>query len=357
MRLLVLAIFAICVAFPTYADDFKPQLERFVTDYARPETAKFAQTSSRLPDAVDTICGDLNKETKSAFRASFADTVRELSRIHFLRFGPLLENDRLSRLSFLPDPRGITQRQIRKIYASRDESVLSMASLRGKSVALQGLTALQLIAFDKHGAIVLGEAGDNREFTCSYALAIAQNVADISKNLAADWADPNGFSSVLLSAGPQNASYQSSKEALETVFNGLVTGVIIAKDQDLLPALGSSEEKARPRRFPYSRSINAIPYLSGEIVGIRDAFFSLELKSLTPEEHVWLLDTLNFEFGNAQTYLEKLDPPLRKTFGQGGSYGRVKALTITLDSIRELLSQEVAGALGLSGGFNALDGD
>jgi uncharacterized protein len=357
MRLLVLVTLAVCVAFPTYADDFRPQLERFIADYARPETAMFAQTSSRLPDAVDAICQDLNKETKTAFEVSFADTIRELSRIHFLRFGPLLKNDRLSRLSFLPDPRGIAQRQIRKIYVARDESVLSVTSLRGKSVALQGLTALQLIAFDKQGTVVLGKAGDNREFTCGYALAIAQNVAEISKNLAADWADPNGFSSVLLSAGPENASYKSSKEALETVFNGLVTGVIITKDQDLLPALGSSEAKARPRRFPYSRSVNAVSYLSGEIAGIRDAFFSLGLKSLTPEEHVWLLDTLNFEFANAQAYLKKLDPPLRQTFGQGGSYGSVKALMITLDSIRELLSQEFAGALGLSGGFNALDGD
>jgi uncharacterized protein len=357
MRLLILATLAICAALPAYADDLKSSLERFVSDYVRPETAEFSQTANVLPGVVDAICQDTGKETKAAFATSFADTVGGLSRIHFLRFGPLLEKDRLSRLSFLPDPRGITQRQIRKIYAARDESVLSVASLRGKSVALQGLTALQLIAFDNLGAVVLGKAGDNREFTCGYALAIAQNVAEISKNLAADWADPNGFSSVLLSAGPENASYKSSKEALETVFNGLVTGVIITRGQDLLPALGSSEAKARPRRFPYSRSVNAVPYLSGEIAGIRDAFFSLGLKSLTPEEHVWLLDTLNFEFGNAQTYLKKLEPPLRKTFGEGGSYGSVKALTITLDSIRELLSQEFAGALGLSGGFNALDGD
>ncbi|MDN3721095.1 hypothetical protein QW131_22580 [Roseibium salinum] len=55
---------------------------------------------------------------------------------------------------------------------------------------------------------------------------------------------------MLLSAGPDSEAFRSSKEAMETVFNALVTGLIIVRDQDLLPALGASAEKGEAASFP-----------------------------------------------------------------------------------------------------------
>ena len=83
----------------------------------------------------------------------------------------------------------------------------------------------------------------------------------------------------------------------------------------------------------------------------------MDLKPLMSSEDQWTLDTLGFEFKNAGNYLKNLEAPLRATFNQGASYNQVAALLITLSSIQELMTQGVAGALGLAGGFNALDGD
>ncbi|MEM9634143.1 MAG: imelysin family protein [Pseudomonadota bacterium] len=357
MRNLFFGFMAASMAFPAMAADFNKPIEQAITGYIRPATAEFAESASKLPAAVKAICAETTEATVEGLKSSFSETVRDYSRVHFLRFGPLLENDRLNRLSFLPDPRGTAQRQIRKIYAAHDESVLSLGSLQNKSVAVQSMTAFELIAFNKSTDVVLGEAGDNKDYTCGYALAIAENVAEIAGNLASDWADPNGFSKVLLSAGPENERFRSPTEALEAVFNSLVTGIIIAKDQDVLPALGSSEEKAKPRRFPYSRSGNSILYVSAELDGINDAVASMELKEYMSPDNQWIMDTLGFEFKNANNYLAQLQPPLRKTFGEEGSYNQAKALVVNLTAIQDMMGQEVAGALGLAGGFNALDGD
>lgn len=339
------------------AADFNPPLEGLVTGYIRPATAAFAETASGLPDAVSTLCTAGTAVHRGAFQKVFSDTVRDFSRIQFLRFGPLLDDDRLSRLSFRPDPRGRAQRQIRKLYASKDPSVLSAQSLGKKSVAVQSLTALELIAFDTDTTVTLGRSGEDRDYTCGYALAIAANVAEIAEAAAADWADPDGYSLQLLSAGPESDRYRSGKEALEAVYNALATGVTIAKDQDIIPALGKSEDKAKPRRFPFSRSGNSVVYLTGELNGILDALLSMDLKPLMAPADQWTLDTLGFEFTNAGNYLAALETPLRKTFAEGGNYNRVAALSITLSSIQELMTDGVAGALGLAGGFNALDGD
>jgi len=353
MRRLILTLVSLLAVQPAFAVEFNPQIESMIEGYIRPATARFADKAAALPGAVDAVCQTAGTDTANGFKAAYSETVEAFSTIHFLRFGPLLDEDRLSRLAFLPDPRGITQRQLRKILAAKNEDVHAAEDLADKSVAVQGLTALELIAFSKTGDVALG----TDPFQCSYAQAIADNVATIAKNVAGGWTDPDGYSSVLLTAGPDNARFRTSKEALESLFNSLVTGLIIARDQDVLPALGTSRDKAKAHRFPFSRSANSVLFLSGELDGIRQALAGLGLEDLTPEEFTWIYGALEFEFANAKGLLDELRPPLRETFGDEDSYARVGVLAITLKSIRDTMALELAGALNLSGGFNALDGD
>ncbi|WP_269585049.1 imelysin family protein [Roseibium sp. Sym1] len=353
MRRLILALLTALVAQPVAATEFNPQIEGMVSGYIRPVTARFAETAGALPVAVAALCETPNDRSAERFAAAFADTVEAFSEVHFLRFGPLLDEDRLSRLAFLPDPRGITQRQLRKVLAARNKEVHSAADLADKSVAVQGLTALELIAFSKTGEVMLGDD----PFKCGYALAIAENVAAIAGAVADGWADPDGYSAVLLMPGPDNDRFHTSKEALENLFNSLVTGLIIARDQDVLPALGGSKEKAKAHRFPFSRSANSVTFISGELEGIRQALASLGLEALTPEDFTWIFGGLAFEFKNAQSLLDELEPPLRQTLEQDSAYEKVEVLAITLKSIRDTMALELAGALDLAGGFNALDGD
>lgn len=358
IRQLAVATIAVFSAGPALAVDFEPPLEKLITGYIRPAMADFSETASQLPHAVSDICQEApDPDAATAFENAYAETVLEYSGIHFLRFGPLLEDDRLNRLAFLPDPRAAAQRQIRKIYADKDERALALDTLKQKSVAVQGLTALELIAFDKDSNLRLGAPDDDRDFTCGYAQAIAENVAAIASSLEAEWSDPEGYSKVLLSSEAGNDRFRTSKEAIEDVFNNLLTGLIIVRDQDLLPALGSSQEDAKANRFPFSRSANAVGYMSGELAGIRDALFSMDLIDFTADQFHWIFNGIDFEFGNAQGYLDDLQPPLRQTFEEGESYAKVTVLAITVKSIRDTMATELAGALELAGGFNALDGD
>lgn len=357
MRRLLPFLTVLLLAAPAAATNYTPQISGMIDGFVRPATARFAETAAGLPDAVAAVCSEGPDAAGARFREAYGATVTAYAAVNFLRFGPLADEDRLSRLAFLPDPRGITQRQLRKLMAARDEGALTEAGLADKSVALQGLTALELIAFSKETELELGADGPDKDFTCGYAAAIAQNVATIAEEVAEGWRDPDGYSAVLLDAGGENARFQTSKEALENLFNTLVTGLIIARDQDVLPALGAREDKASPRRFPFSRSGNAVDYLASEIEGLHAAQKSLGLEPLTPSDFSWIAGGLDFEFGNAQALLAQLSPPLRESFGDDGSYQKVAVLAITLKSIRDTMANELAGALNLAGGFNALDGD
>ncbi|MHA7775852.1 imelysin family protein [Roseibium sp. M-1] len=355
-RLLLAALVAGLIQPAAAATDFEPNLANVIEAYIQPATGAFADTAAALPGAVEAACQTPDVVTERQFETAFSETVGGFALVQFLRFGPVLDSDRLSRLAFLPDPRGITQRQLRKLLAAREADALDAETLKNKSVAVQGLTALEQVAFDKEGNVRLGQQAGN-DFSCSYAKAISENVAAIAAEIAAEWQDPDGYSKLLLTAEAGNERFHTSKEALESVFNALVTGLIIVRDQDIEPALGGSREKARANRFPFSRSGNSAVYLSSELLGLHDAIEGLDLKDLTPEEFTWIFGTLDFEFKNAQTLLDALHPPLRETFEEGEAYDKVVVLAITVSSLQKTVGQELAGALGLSGGFNSLDGD
>lgn len=357
MRILALSAVFFGLTVPAFGVDYSAQVERSIESYIRPAMTQFATVSAVLPEKVASVCAASNAETKAQFSAQFSEVVRSFGSINFLRFGPLVADDRLSRLAFLPDPRGIAQRQIRKVYGNADAGVSNQEELKGKSVALQGLTALQLIAFDADTRVVLGDDGKTREFTCAYARAIAGNVAMIAAELDAAWQDPDGYSAHLLKPDAGSDRIRTSKEGIEMIFNALVTGMIIVKDQDILPSLGKKHGKAKPNRVPFSRSANGLDYLLSELNGIRRALAAAEYGLDLDEEFAWLPGSLDYEFENAETLLSGMRTPIRQTLKTGQTYGQMTVLVITLDSIRDTMALELAGALDLSGGFNALDGD
>src|SRR5204863_437791 len=68
--------------------------------------------------------------------------------VEFLRFGPMATTGRPERFDFWPDPRGFTDRQLRTLIAQRDPAALDPATLEKKSVAVQGLTVLEILLTD-----------------------------------------------------------------------------------------------------------------------------------------------------------------------------------------------------------------
>ncbi|MBO0347083.1 imelysin family protein [Roseibium sp. CAU 1637] len=328
-----------------------------IDGYIRPRTEAFAAATTKLPAAVEQLCKAPGEDTRAAFADSYRDVLTSFAAVSFLRFGPVIDDNRLDALAFMPDPRGIAQRQIRRAFAKRDETLTQAETLKDKSVALQGLTALQLIAFSKDAKVVLGNPGEGSDFLCGYAGAIAANVERIAADIASDWADANGYAATLQTPDPDSHQVRTSKDAIETIFNAVVTGLIVVKDQDLLPALGDKREEARPHRLPFSRSGDATAYMQAELDGIEAALTAAGFTPDLPKEFSWVPGSLAFEFSNARNILSAADTPLRHSMEDPETYQKLELLIITIDSLRDTAALSLAGAMELSGGFNALDGD
>ncbi|MEH0070439.1 imelysin family protein [Pannonibacter sp. Pt2-lr] len=336
-----------------YADYVKAAVE----GYIRPETRAFANAANRLPAAVEDACKSPGPATADEFRVAYGAAVAAFGRISFLRYGPLAEENRLERLAFLPDARGVAQRQIRKLVADRDESAATPESLAAKSVAVQGLTALQLAAFDDDGQVTLGGSDEAGAYVCAYAQALAVNLAQLSGEVAALWEAPDGFSGQLEDAGPDNQRFRSSKEAAETLFNALVTGVVIVRDQNVIPALGNDLASAKPNRIPFSRANFGQVYIASELTGIRDFIRASNYAKGVDNEGEWIPSSLEFEVSTSLKALARAGEPMRETVKTPEGYKALSDMLLSLKGLRDLVALNLAGSLNMTGGFNALDGD
>lgn len=339
------------------APDYSQFAPRLIEAYIRPQTQALTTTLGRLESATENLCaGEPEPATRQAFETAMSDSVAQLARVDFLRFGPLAEENRAQRLAFLPDRRRVIPRQLRKIMAEQDESVTTAASLAGKSVALQGLNTLEYFAFTSDGTLTLG-SGEQRDFECAYAVALTRNLVATSQELEAAWADPDGFTSVITQPTPEHALVQTHKEAAELTFNAMVTGLVLIKDQILLPVIGTSVKKAKPYRAPFSRSRNGAAYMNASLSGIEEALTRGGFLAALPEEGNWVPGSLQFEFGNARKALDELPGPIRAIGKTEQGRDKLIYLALVIDGLKETMGGNLAGYLALSGGFNALDGD
>jgi membrane protein implicated in regulation of membrane protease activity len=116
--------------------------------------------------------------------------VAAYGKVDFLRIGPLMEDNRADRLLFWPDRRGIGLKQVQAILAEEDPAATDLAGLQAKSVAVQGLGALEFVLFGTGAESLTSIEGS---FRCAYGQTIAGNIAGMAKEMVAGWYVPGGY--------------------------------------------------------------------------------------------------------------------------------------------------------------------
>lgn len=358
-RLLTLLACLTALAVPARADTQARDsaiVARAVDGYIRPATARFAGDTGHLEDTVAAFCAAPGSEARDAADAAFHAAVVGWSGIQFLRLGPLMERNRLERVAFWPDPKGIGLRQIRKVLADRDPGATDPAQLAGKSVALQGLTALEYLLYGTDGAPA-GAPGVEGAYRCDYATAAATSLNRLANAVAREWAAPDGFARRLTEPAADDPLYRAPAEALTALHGALGTGLQVTQDQKLKPVLGEDPDSAKPRIAPFRRSGLTMAVLAADLRGLKSFFTEAGFAGSLPEDSGWLEGSIGFEFDNAVAAAEAVALPIDDAVYDREARSRLEYLFIVLGNLRSMMQQDLAAALGLTVGFNSLDGD
>lgn len=338
---------------------FEGAIKGFVEGYAIPSYIHFADASAAEDTALKALCKAPSSEGLSQSRSAFRDLVRAWSAVEVIRFGPAKAANRFEKIFFWPDPRARGQKQVQKLlYQLSKEADLTLDNLQGKSVAVQGLPALEYLLFGK-GAETLAAVGQSSA-RCLFAETVAANVAFHASAIAAEWQAAEGFQKILTDTGPDNPIYRNDKEALQEILKSVVEILEINGSSKLHGSLNDDISKIKPRNAPFWRSDLTIDSLKASLLSLMELQNAMNLQSLLKDEDRWAARQIDFE---AQQVVKTYDLLMaknlnwQKLLADPKGYELLKYSTIPLQGIEDEFSESYPEMLGLKLGFNSLDGD
>lgn len=326
-----------------------------VDGFIRPAYRAFRDRTLALVADTDKLCQAPNPDTLNGARDSFRRAVGTWAQAEVIRFGPITEENRLDRVLFFPDRRGLGLRQVQAALASKDPSFTDPSKLAGKSVAVQGFGALEFVLFG-NDSDALGTPGG--AFRCAYGRAIAGNLAAIAAAVDKAWSDREGFAARWVSPGPDNPLYRTPDESLSELIGVFVEGLEWLRDVRLNGFLGETAEKDNPKQALFWRSGTTLAVIEANLSGLSSLLEASNLETVLPAGSGWIEDSLRFEFGNAVRAAGDLENrAVADILADAKSRARLSYLRIVTSSLSEIFGTRLSPVLKLSTGFSSLDGD
>jgi predicted lipoprotein len=321
--------------------------------FIRPSYHAFHESTSALSQAGKALCASPSQAALDAARKSFGETVDAWSRIEIIRFGPVTVQNRLERVLFWPDRKGTGLKQVQAALAARDPTAADVGQLAGKSVAMQGLGALEFVLYGTGSeALALGDA-----YRCSYGAAIAGNLDAMAADLDAAWANPDGFAKTWANPSADNPLYRDGTEAVTELMDVFVTGTELVRDIRLGGFLDKEAKDDKPRQALFWRSGKTVDTLAGNLDGMRALLEASRLAGALPTDQAWMGKEALFELGNAANAAKAATGPIADVLADPDKRGKLTYFGLVTSSLSDIFGTQMSGALGLTAGFSSLDGD
>lgn len=333
-------------------------MQKAVDDFIRPGYRDLLEGTETLAEAAHMLCEKPSDETLGDVQMSFDEVVQQWSTIEIVRVGPVIEGNRFERFLFFPDRKSTGLKQVQRILATSDETATSADSLKGKSVAAQGLGALEYVLYGT-GAEVLPT--EKNGFRCRYGAAIADNLKAVAGELHAEWEKPDGIQAAWEKPGPNNPIYRDGKEAATELLGILVHGVESIRDQRLRPfyagIIKGEPDKGHPKMAIYWRSGNTMPALSANFTALQTLFNTADMKALLPDGNADVVSAVNYLLQAIVDDLDEIDLPVEEAIANDEQRGRLNRILQNTNDVLQRLNLDFGAAIGLSSGFSFADGD
>ncbi len=328
-----------------------------IDTFLLPRLETLTETTGRLATAVEAVCKTGDEASRKAARAAFADTVRAWGALDFIRFGPSARAHRLERIFFWPDPRGFTSRQLNALLAARKPELIAPGALASQSVAVQGLTPLEILLFDEK--MPLGSGADEAaRYRCAMAGAMAANIHAVAGEIQAGWIGEDGFRIKMLTPGSDNPLYKDASETVREVLKAFVAGIELGRDRFILPEL-TAVTATPPRRVRLAFETSGLTgaYLKSSLVALKELYEAIGLDAYVPPDKPWMTSFLSTSWNSLLADVERLDGLRADERGSEAHLHALRKMRFDLSGIRQIVVKELAPAADIVMGFNELDGD
>lgn len=351
---LVVAILSVLPAAASAEDGDIAVVKAAAERFAIPSLRAFAGETGELYKSVDGLCAAPSPAALSKARDRFRDTAVAWAPVSILRIGPILEENRLERLLFWPDRRGVGLRQVQALLQKQDPDAATPSGLAQKSVAVQGLAALEFALFG-NGSDEL--ASDPESFRCRFAIAASSNIDGIAGELVSQWQGADGFAEKWIRPAADNPFYRDEKESLSALVNLFSNGLEFYDTMELGSFLGAEPDKDRPKRALFRRSDATLPTLQAGLKGFQDLYETSGLTEILPEASYWIDDSVRLGFRFSIRSIDSLSSTAQEMVSDPEQRSKLVFIRTTVVALTANFGRDMLSALGLTAGFSKLDGD
>lgn len=261
-----------------------------------------------------------------ALRAAYHKASDAWAQVEFFRTGPLSRQSRAERIDYWPDPRNATAKGLKALLEAAEAP--SQKTISDASVAAQGLPAIERVLYaDGEAPNAIGERA------CAVGRAVASNLASLADAVYAEWRDPATGELHRLD-GLQTDGAKAS-EAAVAILTDLAAGLRVLEERKIPPLLGSNPKGAKSWRS--GRSAQDIK----QNMDALDQAYT-QIAAFAPKAAAAVAEKLQ----EAAAALEAEPGPNRTITIQAG-----------INNARYYGSEVLPGELGVTLGFNSLDGD
>ncbi|MEM9708096.1 MAG: imelysin family protein [Pseudomonadota bacterium] len=325
MRLKHLTLLA-CLALPVGAE---AGVKEAVEGHILPGVAEFSDKAQSLGAVASEACEG------PALEAAYNEAFDAWLGVSHLVFGPVEDLDLTLSFAFWPDPKNQTGKALGRLISAEDPVIEFPIEYAQVSVAAQGFFALERMIYDPPGT---------GAYACALVAAIAGNLANNAQLVNAGWQD---FAFVVTEPGPDNPRFKSEAEAQRALYTSLSTGLEFIHDQRLARPLGTFD-RPRPTRAEARRSGRSLRNVEVSLLALKDLASKFS-DAPTPR--------LDAAYAKAFERVAAIDTPDFSGVSNPGQRLRIEALQVDVKEVQIETIEEIGAPMGLSAGFNALDGD
>jgi predicted lipoprotein len=300
--------------------------------------------------AWDRFCADRARGDIETLREAYHAVADAWAEAQIIKTGPVTLFLRFERFAYWPEARNATARALESLLASRNPGDLKPEALRHDSVAGQGITALERLLYETPDALKTPDA--HGTWRTEVGKAIARNLGVIASDVLEGWEGPDGVVAALEAGKGWNNLFADAPEAARLLLTDLVTIFKSMHDVKLLPVLGADVDSARPKLAEAWRSARSARNLQHNLKAARA--LSMVFAARIPGDHrAWIVELFDAA--------DKAAAALPSDMGDAASDPQRRVLLenarAAIKAVQTELATTLPADLGLTLGFNSLDGD
>lgn len=327
-----------------------PAMEAVLEQHIQPRHARFHEAATALHDRAEAFCAAPADDTLAGLRTAYGAAMDGWAGVQHLTIGPITDFERRFRLEFWPDDRNVLGRELSRLLQDKPEDILKPYGFTFASVAIQGLPMVERLAFDPD---VL-QAVAQTSYRCRLLVAVTANVQAIAGELQAGWkAGGNSYGQSVYDAATESDLFGTTTDLAGLFITGLSTQIHAVREQKLAPAV---DGKGNPRALENWRSGRSLDTIVSSLEAVAEMYrlaFLPALRATDPDFARLMENAFAQTLGTARA----LTPPLSQAVKDAGQRKTIAKLMTELKALRQLAGDRTAKTLGITLGFNSLDGD